>query len=86
MSDINNNLKKIDISNLIHNCEYKTNSNKKTETCKLCVIIKFIEELELHNDCDRYQCMICSLRDCPSGDIYHYDYHGCPTCYKQNRD
>ncbi len=83
---IKNNFNKIDFlnkNNLIHNCEYKTNSN--TETCKLCVVIKFIDELKLHDDCDISHCSICSLRDCPYGDIYHYVYEGCPSCFNNRK-
>lgn len=66
MSDFKTNFYEIDFlkkNNYIHNSEYKTNSNTKTENCKLCVIIKFIDEIELHDDCYIPHCSICSLRD-----------------------
>jgi hypothetical protein len=86
---IKNNFYEIDFSkknNLIHNCEYKTNSNTKTNTCKLCFIIKFIDEIELHDDYNITHSMICSLRDCPYGDIYHYVYEGCPSCFNYRKE
>lgn len=31
-------------------------------------------------ECDIEECPICSVRDCPYHDDWHYDADGCPAC------
>jgi len=51
------------------------------KNCLLCSAVKFIKELEYHDDCEKPGCNICSIRDCPEGDPTHYAYEGCYSCF-----
>ena len=30
--------------------------------------------------CKDYECLICSVMDCPHGDLIHNHHDGCPSC------
>lgn len=31
-------------------------------------------------NCQEQECVLCSMRDCPSGSDLHYHHDGCPEC------
>lgn len=34
----------------------------------------------VRSQCAIAECALCSMRDCPSHDAYHYIEYGCPSC------
>jgi predicted RNA-binding Zn-ribbon protein involved in translation (DUF1610 family) len=55
-----------------------TDETKPTELTE-AEIKQIVCDLLAHPD---PECTICSIRDCPGHEPYHYSHHSCPHCGK----
>jgi hypothetical protein len=42
---------------------------------------ELLERSKTHEPCERDECTLCSMRDCPRHEPLHYHHDGCPACF-----